>query len=924
MVAWGGAPDAARARALARLEAEADSVWVAWDPDTKVPNRIITAGIETPGVMASAAQAERMAWDLLAKHLDLLAPGASPSAFVAVSNERSGGIRTVGFEQLHHGVPVVGGQISFRFKADRLVAIGSEALPDVFVPPRSTTVEAEVARAAAEAWIADELPGSIVAVERPRGPMVLPLLDAAGVRYAEVMVVEVDVRAPASRWRVYVDVQTGKPVAREQTLHFASATIAYNVPERGPLGAREDRAAPLATILDGGDPLVTNAFGQVSFASAPTTLGPTLVGPLVAVRNDVGEDAVGAFEAFDGSTVVWDARTDELVDAQLSAFVHTSLAKAYVRAIDPGLAWLDGQIDVTVNIEDECNAFSDGDSINFYQASNNCENTGRIADVVYHEFGHSVHHQSLIPGAGLFNTGLSEGTSDYLSATITNDSGVARGFFFDDQPLREIDPEGFEYRWPEDRGEVHDEGRIISGALWDLRKLLIAKLGTGSGVTHADRIWYEATRRAVDIPSMYVEALIVDDDDGDLSNGTPNGCEINAAFGAHGLFAVGEGGQEQVLPIEELTPRGYPVRLLLSIPVFPGCPLSASPELEWRVRGEQSSTIVPMVPAAGGYEGFVTGVPAGEVVQYRVLVNYDTGTERSLPDNFVDPWYEYFVGEVIPLYCTGFADGAAGWSLGPGWQAGPLGGASASDPSTARDADGVVLGLELEGEGNYAPFSDTDATSPIVDTAGHTNVRLQYWRWLTVEDGFFDRAAIDVDGTTVWENHTSDVEELATFHHVDKEWRFQDVDIGEEAADGQVELTFGLQSDAGLHFGGWTLDQLCVVAFSASGQCGNGLLEAGEQCDDGNDIIGDGCTPECTSEDVDPDPTGGPGGSGGSGDTDGGTGDTGGFDTDGPSETDPGLVGRGCGCTSVPVGGAPWLLGLSLAGLGLRRRRRLR
>src|SRR5690606_30853265 len=94
---------------------------------------------------------------------------------------------------------------------------------------------------------------------------------------------------------------------------------------------------------------------------------------------------------------------------------------------------------------------------------------------------------------------------------------------------------GKEWHWPEDRGEVHDEGRIIGGALWDLRVALSEALGPAEGVALTDRIWYEATRRAVDIPSMYPEALLVDDDDGDLSNGTPHSCIIDQVFYAHGL-----------------------------------------------------------------------------------------------------------------------------------------------------------------------------------------------------------------------------------------------------------------------------------------------------------------------------------------------------------------------------------------------------
>jgi cysteine-rich repeat protein len=36
--------------------------------------------------------------------------------------------------------------------------------------------------------------------------------------------------------------------------------------------------------------------------------------------------------------------------------------------------------------------------------------------------------------------------------------------------------------------------------------------------------------------------------------------------------------------------------------------------------------------------------------------------------------------------------------------------------------------------------------------------------------------------------------------------------------------------------------------FMLEAGCGNGLVEVGEQCDDGNGLIGDGCRPDCTVE----------------------------------------------------------------------------
>ena len=96
-------------------------------------------------------------------------------------------------------------------------------------------------------------------------------------------------------------------------------------------------------------------------------------------------------------------------------------------------------------------------------------------------------------GVGAFEGALSEGISDYLSATITDDSGLGRGFFVDapDGPLRELNPDGDEARWPEDISgqDPHETGLIIAGTLWDLRELLRDKLGDAAGTTLTDKIW---------------------------------------------------------------------------------------------------------------------------------------------------------------------------------------------------------------------------------------------------------------------------------------------------------------------------------------------------------------------------------------------------------------------------------------------------
>ncbi len=915
---------------LVVLRDEVGPIWVAWSPEHQAPSGIITRGIAAPDTVASPTRAEAFALAWIERHLQLLAPGSSMSDFVVVANDLSSGMRTVGLQQHHAGMPVLGGQLSLRFKADRLVFVASQSLP--WVSTTTTTaplIATSTAQAEALAWIArDHTPTSSASsptITSSDGPFVLPVWSGSAWTYHTVVRVGVRSTDPLGAWAVYVDAHSGAPVAREQQMH-SIATVQFDVPLRHANSVRYDAVAPQLAVTQSGMGTTTNLDGEVTLTNSPTNLDLSVVGPIVGVETWTGPAASATFPVSNGDTVVWSAAGDELVDAQLSAFVHASVVKAHVRTLAPGLTWLDQYLDVNVNINGSCNASSDGDAIYFLRADGSCQNTALLADVVYHEVGHSVHSQSIIQGVGAFNSALSEGISDYLAATIVNDSGMGRGFTYTDAPLRELNPQGSEWTWPQDQGEAHYEGQIIGGTLWDLRTALRAKLGAVPGTFHTDRIWYESIRRAVDIPSMYPEALAFDDDDGNLANGTPNGCEINAAFAAHGLLdptSLGEGAVDLV-PVA----GGRQVTLSLSLPVFDGCPLELSEaELRWRLRGDPEGITTTAMTAAGG--AWVATIPTqdtGVVVEYQVSMTYSSGTEAVFPNNAADPWYQTFFGAVIPIYCLDDAADPGEWTLGNAWSIGPLAGDGGIDPATPYDDDDVAL----EQPGTYSSNTNSFASGPLIDISGHDDVRLHYRRWLTVEDGFYDRATLYANGEALWANLAT---EQTTVHHVDREWRFHDLPL-DDFLDGEVELSFRLQSDGGLQFGGWTIDALCVVEV-VDEVCGDDQVTGSEECDDGNLEDGDGCDATCMSEEPDPpgttggDTSGGSMGTGESGAVDGTASASAGM-TDGMDEgssgdgAGAGSDSGGCGCTSGNAPGGPLgAMGLLLltAG-GLRRRRR--
>src|SRR5262249_29457854 len=156
--------------------------------------------------------------------------------------------------------------------------------------------------------------------------------------------------------------------------------------------------------------------------------------------------------------------------------------------------------------------------------------------VVYHEFGHAFHQHAMIPGVADYESALTEGAGDYFATTMTDDPVVGPGFFMSGAYIREVETDR---RWPDDIDpDPHMTGLIFAGAMWDLRRALSRELGPREGVPIADRLYYGILQHASSIPTTYIDALAADDDDGDLSNGTPHVCAINVAFAHHGLAPV--------------------------------------------------------------------------------------------------------------------------------------------------------------------------------------------------------------------------------------------------------------------------------------------------------------------------------------------------------------------------------------------------
>jgi hypothetical protein len=828
-----------------------------WDRATQAPLRVWGEGMAAPGTMASPAAAEAFARRVLTEHLALWAPGASASDFRLVANHSDGDIRSIGFVQTYQGMDVIGGQLSFRFKRDRLVVIASEAIPNLSVaaPARRARLAATTLRQrVGQKLSALGLPAAaqVVTVDDAR-PQILPILGDDAVLGARVVVPHRVEGGTNGRWMIYADPTTGETLAFESLSFYATGQLLYRVVSRYPGVPRIDVPAANVNVKVGANSVSTDGNGMLTWTpDTPQTLTTSVTAARVNAVNKADTSVASATLTIAPSgQAVWDASANVIQDSQVNVIAHVNRAKAYVRTFAPTLAALDAPITANVNINMECNASFDGSDLNFFRASSRCENTGLIADVVYHEFGHAMHFYSIIPGVGRMDGAFSEGLSDYLAASITGDPGMGRGFFFNDSALRHLDPESTEPRWPRDTGEIHKTGVIFGAAMWDLRKALITSLGSeAAAVPVVNRLFYAAVQRASDIPSTVVEVLLADDNDGNLANGTPNECIILQNFGKHGLV-VTSGFNEAPGAVVAAGRTTEALRFTL-IGRSPRCPSEnvTGVEVRW-LPGKSGRPQGGKVAATqdGDPDHWVAQVPlpSSDVLTYSTTFTFASDVTVTLPDNYADSSYQLYEGATVPLLCANMDTSplTAGWTASPGWSFGAAAGNGKNDPAaafTGRNVLAIALG-DL-----YAKDSRYTLTLPTIDTGNYSDVRLQYRRWLTVEDSEFDKATITANGKQAWINATEGAGDASGLAHVDREWRFHDVSLSPFYRGGQLSLAFGLSTDGGLEFGGWTIDDLCVVADPAS-ICGDGQVTGPEQCDDGaaNSDAPNKCRVDCKS-----------------------------------------------------------------------------
>jgi MYXO-CTERM domain-containing protein len=781
----------------ATFEEEKGLPWSAWGPGIPL------------GPMSNADDVEKAFRAFLARNPDLA--GVSDGELVkgAIGHVDRTDTWYVRLDQVHEGLPIFEASVDARIQGGRLVQLGLSTWPIA-----ESLARGQVSAAEAESSAIRNGPAPF-ATHHPLGTraVVVPISENGVAVFHRCWEVRTETWKPRGRWVTWVDQTSGQLLGVRNDVLYGTVSGYHDT--RTVDGDMSTSRMPFISVSNGSS--TTNADANGEFTLDGDDFTSTLNGTEARSRNMAG--SAGSL-SFTGDEGLWDSSSATQAEIDAYVFVHDKMD--WLNVFAPEVAASMGRVTVNVNWGDYCNAYYDGD-INTFSEGYGCNNTGRIADVIYHEWGHGFHYYSLI--SGYFDETVSEAIADVSSVLQTGDPRIGPYFYTDGSAIRDI---SWGAVYPDDWvGESHYDSLIISGAVWDLLGILESEYGTDSAWDIVSRIVTEGIKSGPSTLEVYDAFLAGDDDDADLSDGTPHGCEILEAFVAHGL---GPGGVSDLVSLvhnpildQPSGAPGYDVSVSVEN-IVPSCvSIGVDGGSVWfSFDGGATWDSVGLTASSSDLTGTIPPAPDGTIVEYYVEVEAADGTTYDVPESgWINPNY-FLVGDAPELYLADFEadDGGYTHELLEGaaedgaddWQWGIPRGA-AEDPSSAwsgRHAWANDLG-NTNYNGQYQNDIKNRLNSPVLSVAPYIDIGLEFYRVLNVEDGIYDHANVLANDQLLWTNYATSVA-IGDQHSLDNQWArtilpFEDADL-----DGNVTLAWELDSDPGLTFGGWTLDDVRLVA----------------------------------------------------------------------------------------------------------------
>ena len=717
------------------------------------------------------------------------------------------------WDLLIDNIPVYRGGLSARVKHGNLISLGFNTYGDQALKgqPELNAVHAiHIAKALGPAPTADHtaLNASL---------QWLPVEVSDHVDLKLTWKVESETAQPVGKWISFIDAHTGALLNVHNEVRFLTGTISGDHHQRNPGSSIVNSVLPDQWVYNDSKETYTDLNGLFELSGGESSYTAELRGKYLRVFNDDGAD--GRLRFTEGSPV-W--TTDSATQAEIDSYTFLHQIRAWGQRVAPEVRMSTESLRSYVNKTDgSCNAYYNGD-VNFYAKEGSCNNTGQIADVNYHEWGHGFHYYSAAGGGGTIDGSVGEGVSDVISILQTRDPVMARYFYTNGSGIRTANNDK---RYPDDlRGEVHADGTILSAAYWDLIRIFNEEMSEEESYELASSLLAGMLKGGPALDNSWDEIVIADDDDGDLSNGTPHYCQILDAFGLHGLGPGAALGTVFIAhePLDFVNAGGdHSVDASVGY-LAEGCgdfdPSDAT--VTYRVNGSGWSKD-GLALTSDTISGSIPQQEFGAFVEYYISLNSGDETMSSPIGAYINP-HSFYVGDVLEITCSDFEDSDGGFthSLLSGeetegaddWQWGSPRG-EGGDPSEAWSGS-RIWGNDLGADnynGEYQNDKHNRLLSPEYDIFPYEGVFLQYRRWLQVEDGFYDHSQILANDAVVWDNYDSDNED-GGYHHKDYQWASHVVDLQLDPEEETVQIGWDIISDGGLTLGGWNIDDVCIFA----------------------------------------------------------------------------------------------------------------
>ena len=570
-------------------------------------------------------------------------------------------------------------------------------------------------------------------------------------------------RTASQRQLYIVDVETNKILFQEDQV--CSADINVTVQGNATTGSAADACLPeavvnlpYARITAGGVTYYTDVNGAVTVPNASGASVSVNSSMLTAGRYFIVNDSAATTESNLTQTSTGGAlnfvhnaaNTDESDRSEVNGYLQANRVRDYLLAYQPAFPTIAGQLNFPINVQvaGTCNAFYNGSSINFYPAGGGCNNTS-FGPVIHHEYGH---HIVAVAGSGQGEYG--EGFGDVMGVLVTDESNLAVGFQVCTTGIRNANNTVTYIAGSCSSAgtEIHACGTLLSGCVWSTRANLLAsdpstyrsilsRLATGSVLLHAGTSI---------TASITIDFLTLDDNDGNINNGTPHYNQINSGFTAHNLpgptlqllnFTFPSGTPSTVLPNGTST---FPV----NVTGVTQTPVAGTGKLNYRVGTSGAWIPVPMTEtAANQYVATVPATTCGSTVQFYVSASTTAGSTGTSPTTAPVSFYSAISASSVATPFVDTVETNLGWSLGTtgdtattgvwvrgdpnGTTSGGLLGQPEDDVTAAPGVNCFFTGQAAVGAAAGTADVDggfTSLISPTMDATGG-DAYISYYRW---------------------------------------------------------------------------------------------------------------------------------------------------------------------------------------------------